>query len=185
MSDHPTRRKVAINIISANIFALILGGVAGVVFAIAFFRLQPDWFHRSISSVADIFWFLLAMVLGIPIHEGIHGLTWGLVNKGGFRHVSFGVIWKYLTPYCHYSEPMTRGRYIAGALMPCLILSIIPAVASLFNGNIFWLIFGIIYISGAAGDLWMTWLMLKEPKDAMFLDHPSEAGFYVIEKADK
>lgn len=109
----------------------------------------------------------------------------GFLNKGGFRHVSFGVLWKYATPYCHYSEPMSRDRYIAGAMMPCLILGIIPAVASLFNGNIFWLAFGIIYISGAAGDLWMTWLMLKEPKDAMFLDHPSEAGFYVIEKADK
>lgn len=185
MTDNTTRRKVAINIISANIFAFILAIVSAILMAIPFFLLHPDWLHHSYSSMSDDLWFILFMILGVPIHEGIHGLTWGLVNKGGFRHVSFGVIWKYLTPYCHYSKPMTRGRYIAGALMPCLILGIIPAVASLFNGNIFWLAFGVIYISGAAGDLWMTWLILKEPKDAMFLDHPSEAGFYVIEKADK
>ena len=45
-----------------------------------------------------------------------------------------------------------------------------------------WLLFGLIFFAAAAGDIWMTWLMLKEPKDALFLDHPSEAGFYVMEK---
>lgn len=177
------QHKVAINIISANIFALILIFAAAVVFAVPFFLLQPDWKDVSFSSYTDFIWFLIMLVVGVPLHEGIHGLTWGLVNKGGFRHVSFGVIWKFLTPYCHYSEPMSRGRYIAGAVMPFLLLGLLPAVASLFNGNFYMLIFGVLYIGAAAGDLWMTWLILKEPKNALFLDHPSEAGFWVIEQS--
>jgi hypothetical protein len=182
------KRKVSISLTQANVFSVALLAGGFLVFSIPFLLLWPEWYRHvpiGTSTVKDLLLLMVIMAGGVVAHEGLHGLTWALLNKGGFRHVSFGVLWKYATPYCHYSEPMSRDRYIAGAMMPCLILGIIPAVASLFNGNIFWLAFGIIYISGAAGDLWMTWLMLKEPKDAMFLDHPSEAGFYVIEKADK
>ncbi|MGI6223440.1 MAG: DUF3267 domain-containing protein [Prevotella sp.] len=175
-------RKVAINIIAANVFAVILFVAAAMFFAVPFFIMQPDWLAKTTSYPNGWLPFIIMIILGIPLHEGIHGLTWALVNKGGFRNVSFGVIWKYLTPYCHYSKPMSRGRYIAGAMMPCLLLGLIPAFVSWLNGNLFWLIFGVIYTSAAAGDIWMTYLILKEPKDALFLDHPSEAGFYVIEK---
>jgi hypothetical protein len=40
---------------------------------------------------------------------------------------------------------------------------------------------GLILISGATGDFWMIWLTLKEDPKALFLDHPSVAGFFVID----
>ena len=36
----------------------------------------------------------------------------------------------------------------------------------------------------AAGDIWMTWLLTKENPKSMVLDHPSEAGFYIIDKRE-
>ena len=34
---------------------------------------------------------------------------------------------------------------------------------------------------GGAIDIWMTWLLTKENPKSMVLDHPSEAGFYIID----
>ena len=38
-----------------------------------------------------------------------------------------------------------------------------------------------LFIAAAAGDIWMTWLLTKENPKSMVLDHPSEAGFYIID----
>ena len=43
------------------------------------------------------------------------------------------------------------------------------------------LAWGIFFIASAAGDIWMTWLLTKENPKSMVLDHPSEAGFYIID----
>lgn len=172
------QRKVSIDIIAANKFAILLLFLSAVVFCVPFFLLWT-WEEITINSTIS-FAFLIALFLGILLHEGIHGFTWGLVNHN-FRPVSFGVIWKYLTPYCHYSEPMLRNNYIWGAITPFIFLGLIPAVCSLFLGRFELLVLGLIYISGAAGDLWMIWLILKEDPKAMVLDHPSEAGFYIID----
>lgn len=175
-----TQRKIAINIMQVSRFSILLFAVTAILFTVPFFLLNHNWLgHLSVTSGIL---FVIILFIGVPLHEGLHGLTWALVNKGGFKHVSFGVLWQYLAPYCHYSEPMTRGRYVAGAIMPCLVLGLVPAVAALFHGYLLMLVFGIIYISSAAADLWMTWLILKEPKHALFLDHPSEPAFYVIER---
>ena len=59
--------------------------------------------------------------------------------------------------------------------------SVIPAVAALFIGSLPLLAWGIFFIAAAAGDIWMTWLLTKENPKSMVLDHPSEAGFYIID----
>ena len=38
------------------------------------------------------------------------------------------------------------------------------------------------FIAAAAGDIWMTWLLTKENPKSLVLDHPSEAGFYIIDE---
>ena len=174
-------KKVSINIVSANVFALLLFVGCILVLGVPFTLIWPMHEISSHFTLSSANLFLIAIVVGVFLHEGIHGLTFALLNRGGFRNVSFGVMWKYLTPYCHYSKPMSRNRYIAGALAPFLILGVVPSVWALFCGNPFLLVYGILYISAAAGDLWMVWLILKESPKSMILDHPSEAGFYVLD----
>ena len=72
--------------------------------------------------------------------------------------------------------------YMCGAMMPCSILGVIPAVAALFVGSLPMLAWGIFFIATAAGDIWMTWLLTKENPNSLVLDHPSEAGFYIIDE---
>ena len=128
-------RKVAIDIVKANIFAVVIMVVAAIVFLVPFF----------------------------------------------WKSISFGVMWKLLTPYCHCDEPMHIPGYMMGAMMPCVILGVIPAIAALFIGSLPMLAWGIFFIAAAAGDIGMTWLLTKENPWSMVLDYPSEAGFYIID----
>ena len=84
--------------------------------------------------------------------------------------------------YCHCDEPMHIPGYMMGAMMPCIVLGVIPAIVALFIGSLPLLAWGIFFIAAAAGDVWMTWLLTKENPKSMVLDHPSEAGFYIIEE---
>ena len=56
-------------------------------------------------------------------------------------------------------------------------------VAGLVIGSLPLIIFGVLLIAAAAGDIWMAWLLTKENPRSMVLDHPSEAGFYVFDES--
>ena len=155
----------------------------GLVLLVPFFIIwgirEPfgEMFHGALSILV----FFIGMVIGVVVHELIHGITWAIFAKRGWRSISFGVMWKMLTPYCHCDEPMHIPGYMMGAMMPCVILGIIPSIVAMFIGNLPLLVWGIIFIAAAAGDIWMTWLLTKENPKSMVLDHPSEAGFYIID----
>ena len=182
--DETKGRKVAINIVSANVFSIVLLIVSGVVFIVPFFLI---WGEADLGSGRSVFgftglWLLIAFFAGIVVHELLHGITWACYAKGGWKSISFGVMWKLLTPYCHCNEPMSVKAYLAGALMPLLVLGIIPAVVSLMIGSTVLLGWGILFIAAASGDIWMSWLLTKEDPESTILDHPTEAGFYVFDK---
>ena len=112
--------------------------------------------------------------------------TWGNVSaidrEKRMEEHQFGVMCgRCSLPYCHCDEPMRIPGYMMGAMMPCVILGIIPSIVALLIGNLPLLAWGIFFIAAAAGDIWMTWLLTKENPKSMVLDHPSEAGFYIID----
>jgi hypothetical protein len=175
-----SRRKVAIDIVKANWFAIGLFLAAAVVFLIPYFLIWHDApLNRLLGYRVNNLVFFIAILVGIVVHELIHGITWACHT--GWRSISFGVMWKLLTPYCHCDRPMGIRPYILGALMPCIVLGLLPAIAGVVIGSFPLTVFGIFFIAAAAGDLWMAWLLTKEKADSMILDHPNEAGFYVYE----
>jgi hypothetical protein len=176
-------RKVTIDLLKVNIFAVAIMIVAEIVLIVPFFLI---WGGRKptmelIGSPTQ--WAILAMtsIVGIVLHELIHGITWTFYAPSGWKSISFGVMWKMLTPYCHCDEPMHISGYMMGAMMPCVVLGIIPSIVAMFIGYLPLLAWGVFFISAAAGDIWMTWLLTKENPKSMVLDHPSEAGFYIID----
>ena len=185
--DNEIGRKVAIDLVKANSFSLAIMAVSAVVFLVLFFLIWHD--RKSMTELigGGIKWIVAfpAIIVGIVVHELIHGLTWACYVKSGWKNISFGVMWKMLTPYCHCNEPMHIPEYMMGAMMPCIILGIIPAIIALFIGSLPLLAWGILFISAAAGDIWMTWLLTKENPKSMVLDHPTEAGFYIIEEENE
>ena len=153
---------LVISVVSANVGALATALPLDVVLGAGFFLLA-----------------FLAFVVLTVVHELVHGLTWSLFAKSGWKSVSFGVIWKYLTPYCTCNEALSRRAYIVGALMPTLVLGILPVLAAYATGSLFLLVVGLLMILGGGGDLTIVLKMLRFKPDGgevLYLDHPYECG---------
>lgn len=177
--DHYEKEKKTINLYTANRVALAITGLAALFFGILYYLMWRPRFSFSLrQSLLLVFLFLV----GIVLHELIHGFFFGLFAKNGFKSIRFGVMWQLFTPYCHCKEPLKIKHYFLGALMPALLLGVIPAVISLFNGSSMLLLLGIIFTGAAAGDFMVVWLLRKEHPDTYVQDHPSEAGCFVYRK---
>ncbi len=130
-------------------------------------------FHEFLGQ---IIWIL---VVGIVIHELLHGLTWGIFAKKGLKSIHFGINWKYLTPYCHCGEPLKVKQYRLGVVMPLFILGILPFLVSLLLGNGYWFFFSLFFTWSAGGDIIGLWMLRKIKPDQLVSDHPEKMGFYI------
>ena len=79
--------------------------------------------------------FVIAILLLVVVHELIHGITWSVFTEHHFGDIEFGFMKEYLTPYCTCKCPLSKGKYIIGALMPLIILGIIPMAAGIIMGS--------------------------------------------------
>ncbi len=174
-----TKEKKTIDILAANNLALKILGVGVVLLGVPFYLIWRP--ALAITWQGSVLFFLL-FALGIVLHELIHGFVFGLYAKSGFKSIRFGFMKEYLTPYCHCSEPLKIRHYFIGALLPALLLGAVPIVASFFTGSLFWLIYGIVFFSAAAGDFLVVWVLRKEHPDTLVQDHDSEAGCWVYRK---
>jgi len=121
----------------------------------------------------------LYLIVGIVLHELLHGLTWALFSKGGFRQIKFGVNWKYITPYTHFKKPLKVKIYLAGGLMPLFVLGVIPAIAGIILGNGLYIMFGIFFTWAASGDIISAVKLFQFPMSKLVQDHPDQLGFIV------
>ncbi len=180
-----TKEKRTIDIVWANIFGIIMLVPILVLFGLPYYLIwQPDislsgFFNNFVEAGAIFAKVFVLMLLGIVAHELIHGITWAVFAKRGFRSIRFGILWKLLTPYCHCKEPLKVKHYISGALMPALLLGVLPAIWGIAMGSSGFLLFGMFFTMAGAGDFLVVNLIRKEPKDAYVEDHPSEAGFFI------
>jgi hypothetical protein len=122
------------------------------------------------------------LIAGIILHELIHGTIFLLFCKNGRRSVRFGIMWQFLTPYCHCTEPLRVKHYILGALMPAFMLGFLPGLLGIITGRMSLLLTGMIFTFAAGGDFLVVWLLRDLPANAMVLDHESKVGCYVIDK---
>jgi len=184
------KEKLTINIVWANVFALLIIIPIGIILGLPYYLLWKP--HVGIEQQIDnivaeglgmksIIVFCV-IILGIILHEIIHGITWAKFAKAGFKSIKFGVLWKMLTPYCHCKEALNVKQYIIGAIMPAIILGIIPSVIAIIIGNLGLLIFGMFFTLAAGGDLLMINLIRKENSSDLVQDHPSEVGCYIYRK---
>lgn len=184
------QRKITINLVWANVFAAILFFVVLLLSSAAWyfvwgFPTFEDFPIQFIPNHNILLTFLIvfvALMAGIVLHELIHGLTWAYFAKKGFKSIRFGVLWEMLTPYCHCSEPLTVRQYCIGALMPLVVLGVIPLALAYPLKSILLLGWGILFVSAAAGDILIAWKLRKEPATNVVLDHPKEAGRMILEE---
>ena len=133
----------------------------------------------------QFFLLFLAILVLLVVHECIHGLTWSLFAPNHFASISFGVIWKALTPYCTCNAPLKRWQYVLGAAMPTLVLGIgLTAAAAVLHQNALFLLAEIMILGGGGDFLILLHMFRCRPAsgELLCLDHPYECGFVAFEK---
>lgn len=177
------RTDLTVGLAFANIAAVFLMLPFAAALWISFFTV-----NGSAGGALDLGWALLFLVLLLlltAVHEGIHGLTWGLFAENRFRAVSFGVIWKYLSPYCTCGEPLRRWQYVLGTAMPTLILGFGLGTASVLLGlPLLLLLAEIMLFSGGGDALIILKVLCRRTGGGQVLccDHPYEGGAVLFEK---
>lgn len=177
-----------IDIVKANRVGLMVMAPVFLIYFIPFYLIWKDSMSLSEMLAADswvsILKWMVIFIAGIAAHELVHGITWAVFAKNGFRSIRFGILWKVATPYCHCKEPLKISHYLIGAITPFIFVGLIPGIYGIITGSMGWLFFGIFFTVGAIGDFLIINLLRKEKMSDYALDHPSEAGCYVYRKLD-
>ncbi|HZJ79807.1 MAG TPA: DUF3267 domain-containing protein [Dysgonamonadaceae bacterium] len=167
--------KLYIRLMGALIITLV------VPFIIIYFQSFRFYFYNFswMTLSTDIFLFIIVIIIGIVLHEAIHGLTWALFVKERLRAIKFGILKEYLTPYCHCKGYLRVKHYIAGAIMPAILLGILPTLWAFVNGKIMFFFLGIYFIVAASGDFLIIYLLRNEHRNDYVKDHESLPGCIV------
>ena len=144
---------------------------------IVFHGFSPLIFGWSISAL--VIWVLPVLFIGIVLHELIHGVSFAILSGKPLRFVKYGFDKATLTPYAHCKTPIKVWVYKVGAVMPAIILGIIPFIFSIFLGNAYLFFFGTFFTTAACGDFIILWVIRHIGNKSLVEDHPKKAGCFV------
>ena len=172
------KRDLSISMTRANVIVLFtsipVATAQFVIFALlqGTERMQPTW---------NFVVLLAAVLLGILVHELLHGIGWVIFGHKPFPAIKFGFQWKTLTPYAHLTEPVDVNAYRIATFLPGFVLGILVYILSLVlgDGNLFW--FSLIHTAAAGGDWLILWLIRNVRAGTQVEDHPANAGCYILE----
>ena len=63
--------------------------------------------------------------------------------------------------------------------MPLLLLGIVPFLLSFATHSLWLMLFGVIFIACAMGDVLIVWAIRHDSADTLVYDHPTEPGCVV------
>lgn len=188
-SNHKELR--IINLKEANAKAICFLLIIFVVYAVPYTLIWYNSFSKEFFK-ASIIWmdyypiwstpliFILVPLLGIVVHELIHGVFWAIFAKRGWKSIKFGYLKETATPYCHCNEPLLVWQYSIGTIMPFVALGLLPAIWACATGNVLLFVFAVIFSATAVGDFMILDMVRKEKSNTYVQDHPSEAGYYSV-----
>ncbi len=188
--DNPKARKI--DLMKANWQSLILMVILIPVYGLPYWLVWHDQLTLSKlksfleglsegSLIVGPLAVFLTMVVGIVVHELLHGVTWAYYAKHGWQSIRFGIFWKMLAPYAHCTEAVPVRHYLKAVLMPGLVLGLMPAIVAIVIGSLGWLLFGWFFTVAAVGDLLMARMLIQENPDALAEDMSDAAGFWIYE----
>lgn len=118
----------------------------------------------------------VGMCLYLVLHEAVHGLV---MKYYGAKKIKFGFTGLYAFAGC--DDYFKEKPYIAIALAPIVFFGVILTIICLLVPNDWFLFVYLIQVcnlSGAAGDLYVTYKFCKMPKDILINDTGLEMNVY-------
>lgn len=210
--DEVKGRKISLDVTNANLLAIFILLIVALILIVPFFLIWHNhlvcsidvFFDRIIdvvdgylgemTSSASIFLgviiiflvvevlFLGILFIGVGLYVLIGAITLACYAENGWKSVEFGFK-KLLTPYCRCIEPLNVRHFMMSTSMPVIILGIIPAIVSLCIGSVVLLVWAILFITSGWGDIYITFKLAKEDKNAKVIDIKAkdEMGVYILE----
>jgi Putative zincin peptidase len=168
--------------------ANVLAGAVVVLFAVPMGWLYGRVTQESILSVldGDPGWGTTAAVIagilaGTYLHELIHMTSFRRIGKASKAGVGIGVHWKVLTPYAWCKEPISAAAYRWVAVLPGIVLGVIPFVVSLLVSEAWLAAWGVFFTLAASGDFLVLWLIRDLERATWIIDHTSRCGCAIVE----
>lgn len=160
----------SVSFAQANLGALLFGLPLALLLIVA-----HTLIHQTMLLTAS--WkLLLAFVIGVLVHEGLHAAGWTIAGRLPPSAITFGFSIEGLAPFAHAKQPLPINAYRFGVALPCVALGIIPGVIGIAGNWPMVTSFGAIMTFSAGGDLLILWTLRRDPATALVVDHPDRAG---------
>ena len=159
-------------ILALNMAAIALFLVMAPLLGVLISRFQ--WMSFQATDVLlrplDSAGLFAATILTVAIHELIHG---GVLRYYGYR-VTYGVAWRLLVAYAAaFGQFQQRNHALLNALAPLVVITTAVFPLLLIPNHyvaIFAVITLLINTTGAVGDLYITWRLLRLPDQTILYD---------------
>jgi hypothetical protein len=145
--------------------------------------LRPGYLHTISTGVVvtllDLFFIIMGFVVFIVLHELVHGAFFWIYSRSRPR---FG----FRGGYAYAAAPgwfFPRRQYLAIALAPLVLLSILgmALVAVVPAGALAAILFGMVAnASGAVGDMWIAFKVIRERRNIVVEDLGDGMNFYAL-----
>ena len=166
--------------ILVNIGALV---IAGLVFFVGTFVTPFSFsidYENLTGTLLMLGGILLAMILYLVAHELIHGV---FIKKYSGKKARYGFTGLYA--YAGSDACFAKGPYLVIGLAPVVFFGVLCLLLNVFLPmEWFWPVYfiQIINVSGAAGDLYITCLMIRMPADTLVKDDGVAMSIYCKEE---
>jgi hypothetical protein len=179
----PTDQKeITVNLLQANLYSLpIILMISGIMITSYLVVWGKEYFLEGFRGFRSLYTYLF-LIIGFFLHEMIHLSGYHFLGKVAFKKIRIGFQVKSLTPYAYCSKSMTLNAYRWSALLPGIVLGILPGIYFLITGNSYIFILAMIFTIAAGGDFLLIWLLRKTPAKALVQDHPEKAGCLILEE---
>ena len=163
---------------------LTVNGIALVLTLVLFVIMNSiysmtKWIDSSLENGTFLFQLIalaIAAIAYVILHEITHGIT---MKCFGGKEVRYGFTGMYAYAGSQ-NDWFSRNAYICIALAPLVVWGIIFFVLPFLFPNytwVFWFL-QIFNVSGAAGDMYVTWLSTKMPASVYVRDTGVDMAFY-------
>lgn len=141
-----------------------------------YFMIHGFEFYISLPMIAGAF---LLTLIGIVLHELLHGIGFILFGKVKSSQVKYGFSWRDGAAYAHCMEPIKVSAYRMSLLLPVIVTGLLPLFVSYIIGNGVLLTVSVILTAGGIGD-WLIFRSLRKYEASQFVkDHPKKVGYFI------
>lgn len=145
--------------------------IAGIIFR---FLLSDRAYIGELNQSVTV---IVILLFSTIIHELIHGIVWGANCHDFWKSIKIN--WSIFMPSCHCCEVLSSCNYLNGVLAPLIVLGGGGFLLMMIFPSTYTLLFTLINILIAGGDLIIALKVLKY-KGCIVFDMPHEMGFTVF-----